>query len=72
MEMIDSLQIRFSKKHKNNITKMTQNSEYDFEDTGDLVCWDTVYYETTTSNKKINIIYTQSEKSEHPVEHKHK
>lgn len=72
MEMINSSQRLYSKKRKNNITYMNYNPEFDFEDTGDLVCWDTVYYATATSNKKINIVYTQSEKSEHPVEHNQK
>lgn len=48
---------------------MSQDSEYDFEDTGDLVCWDTVYHTTVTSNKKINVVYTKSEERKDSIEH---
>lgn len=51
---------------------MNQNSEYDFEDTGDLVCWDVVYRANTTTNKKINIIYTKTEESKDNIEHNDK
>lgn len=48
---------------------MNHNPEYDFEEIGDLVCWDTVYYTTTTSKKKVNIVYTPSEETENTNEH---